>query len=153
MTDIVERLRAYADSYNWSRAGLLPHCVLEAADEIERLTKVQAAAIQWRFQIAELETENAEILQAHTALVERLHDVTTMLEGERAENARLNAWIIEYHKEMRAAFKRDNTRADKAIANAPVAEVRCRDAIWILCPKAGDMDAVIGKRVALVVVE
>jgi hypothetical protein len=31
-----------------------------------------------------LRRDNDEILQAHTALVERLHDVTTMLEAERA---------------------------------------------------------------------
>jgi hypothetical protein len=34
-----------------------------------------------------LRRDNAEILQAHTALVARLHDVTTMLEAYRARMA------------------------------------------------------------------
>jgi hypothetical protein len=40
---------------------------------------VEAAA-----EIGRLRTQHAEILQAHTALVVRLHDVTTMLEAKRA---------------------------------------------------------------------
>jgi hypothetical protein len=55
MTDIVERLRAY---------------------------KAEAEVVIARMRTER--TEHAEILQAHTALIIRLHEVTTMLEAERA---------------------------------------------------------------------
>jgi hypothetical protein len=42
-----------------------------------------------------LRRDNAEILQAHTALVARLHDVTTMLEAERARIAAAPVGIVD----------------------------------------------------------
>jgi hypothetical protein len=47
----------------------------DVADGLRRLQE---------FESARYLDEYAEILQAHTALVARLHDVTTMLEAERA---------------------------------------------------------------------
>jgi Lar family restriction alleviation protein len=71
--------------------------------------------------------QHAEVLAAHTALVERLHDVTTMLEAERAR-----------------------------IAGAPVSTTRCRfendEDGEVFLPSCFDLPRdFFGKRVALVV--
>jgi hypothetical protein len=79
MTDIVERLR-YSDRPPYADDSML----VEAAAEIERLR-----------------TEHAELLQAHTALVARLHDVTTMLEAERATQRRLKAMRDGWDRDAR----------------------------------------------------
>jgi predicted DNA-binding protein YlxM (UPF0122 family) len=86
MTDIVERLRAMS-RYEHDDLSIGD----EAADEIERLRRAVDAGIKAGWHA--LRTERGELLQAHTALVARLYDVTTMLEAERAENARLRAQI------------------------------------------------------------
>jgi hypothetical protein len=70
MDDIVETLRRIAVKIANNGSGGWAETCGKAADEIERLR-----------------TEHDEILQAHTALVARLHDVTTMLEAERARIA------------------------------------------------------------------
>jgi hypothetical protein len=82
----------------------------EAADEIEHLR-----------------AKRDGLLQAHTALVTRLHDVTTMLEAERAR-----------------------------IAGAPVSTTRCRfendEDGEVFLPSCFDLPRdFFGKRVALVV--
>jgi hypothetical protein len=80
MTDIVERLR-YSTRPPYADDSML----VEAADEIERLRRAVDAGIKAGWHA--LRTERGELLQAHTALVARLHDVTTMLEAERARIA------------------------------------------------------------------
>jgi hypothetical protein len=80
MTDIVERLR-YSTRPPYADDSML----VEAADEIERLRRAVDAGIKAGWHA--LRTERGELLQAHTALVARLHDVTTMLEVERARIA------------------------------------------------------------------
>jgi hypothetical protein len=59
--------------------------LVEAADEIERLRRAVDAGIEAGWHA--LRNERDELLQAHTALVGRLHDVTAMLEAERARIA------------------------------------------------------------------
>jgi hypothetical protein len=80
MTDIVERLR-YSTRPPYADDSML----VEAADEIERLRRAVDAGIKAGWHA--LRTERGELLQAHTALVARLHDVTTTLEAERARIA------------------------------------------------------------------
>jgi hypothetical protein len=78
MTDIVERLREMV------AAGLAARTQAEYTAAGEKLIRAMPELIA---EIGRLRTERAEILQAHTALVARLHDVTTMLEAERARMA------------------------------------------------------------------
>jgi hypothetical protein len=79
----------------------------EAADEIEHLR-----------------AKRDGLLQAHTALVTRLHDVTTMLEAERARIAGAPTTTLEWCDFNRGLWINENTE-----------------------------DAFTGKRVALVVLD
>lgn len=47
------------------------------------------------------------------------------------------------------ALRAELAGTKERIAGAPVAEVRCRNAEWIIYPKSPGMDAVIGQRVSL----
>jgi hypothetical protein len=72
MTDIVERLREMV------AAGLAARTQAEYTAAGEKLIRAMPELIA---EIGRLRTERAEILQAHTALVARLHDVTTRMAG------------------------------------------------------------------------
>jgi hypothetical protein len=78
MTDIVERLRVMV------AAGLAARTQSEYTAAGEKLIRAMPELID---EIGRLRTEHDETLQAHTALVARLHDVTTTLEAERARIA------------------------------------------------------------------
>jgi hypothetical protein len=92
MTDIVERLRemeadglAARTQAEYTAAGeKLIRAMPELIEEIERLRRAVDDNIEAGWHA--LRNERDELLQAHTALVGRLHDVTAMLEAERARN-------------------------------------------------------------------
>jgi hypothetical protein len=98
MTDIVDRLRS---RYRISSIDD------EAADEIERLRRAVDAGIEAGWHA--LRTERDELLQAHTALVARLHDVTTMLEAERARIAGAPTTTLEWCDFNRGLWINENT--------------------------------------------
>jgi chromosome segregation ATPase len=144
MTDIVERLR---DCSHVSRA------VLEAADEIERLRNALTYSVERlgsRFnELRAMKLEHAEILQAHTALVARLHDVTTQLEAERA--AHEDQMVSAMHEIDMLRSERDEERA--RIAGAPVGTARFDAHEWLTLDDADLDESSDGQRFALVVLD
>jgi acetyl-CoA carboxylase carboxyltransferase component len=73
-------------------AGLAARTQAEYTAAGEKLIRAMPELID---EIGRLRTERDEILQAHTALVARLHDVTTMLEAERARIAGAPVGIVD----------------------------------------------------------
>jgi chromosome segregation ATPase len=93
-----------------------------------------------------LRRDNAEILQAHTALVARLHDVTTQLEAERA--AHEDQMVSAMHEIDMLRSERDEERA--RIAGAPVGTARFDAHEWLTLDDADLDESCDGQRFALV---